>query len=89
VGAAEHVSQYGTEVWRGYPFHPVGKPDRVRVEHLRTTRTPTLIVRGERDPFGTREVVAGYELSPAIRVAWLEDGDHSFMPRRASGRTER
>jgi predicted alpha/beta-hydrolase family hydrolase len=72
----------------GYPFHPVGKPAQLRVEHLRTIKTPTLIVQGERDPFGSREEVAGYALSPAIKVAWLEDGDHSFKPRKASGRTE-
>ena len=41
-----------------------------------------------RDPFGKPEEVAGYELSDAIRVAWLEDGDHSFKPRKSSGRTE-
>jgi uncharacterized protein len=73
----------------GYPFHPVGKPDRLRVEHLRAIKTPTLIVQGERDPFGTRGEVAGYKLSPAVRLAWIEDGDHSFKPRKASGRTER
>jgi len=27
----------------GYPFHPPGKPDRLRTEHLRDLRTPTLI----------------------------------------------
>jgi predicted alpha/beta-hydrolase family hydrolase len=32
--------------------------------------------------------VAGYRLSPAVRVAWVEDGDHSFTPRKTSGRTE-
>jgi predicted alpha/beta-hydrolase family hydrolase len=73
----------------GYPFHPVGKPDRLRVEHLQTIRTPTLIVQGERDPFGSREEVARYKLSPALRLAWIEDGDHSFKPRKSSGRTER
>ena len=72
----------------GYVFHPTGKPDRLGVEHLRAIRTPTLIVQGIRDPFGSREEVAGYELSPAVRVAWVEDGDHSFKPRKASGRTE-
>ena len=72
----------------GYPFHPVGKPDRLRVEHLETIKTPTLIMQGERDPFGSRDEVAGYKLSPAIRVAWMEDGDHSFKPRETSGRTE-
>ena len=73
----------------GYPFHPVGKPDRPRVEHLHSIRAPTLIVQGERDPFGNREEVAGYKLSPAVRVAWVLDGDHSFKPRKSSGRTER
>src|ERR1019366_9044121 len=27
----------------GYPFHPVGKPYKLRVDHLRTVKTPTLI----------------------------------------------
>ena len=39
-------------------------------------------------PFWTREEVPGYGLSDTIRVAWLEDGDHSFKPRKSSGRTE-
>jgi predicted alpha/beta-hydrolase family hydrolase len=47
----------------GYPFHPVGKLEQLRVEHLATIKTPTLIVQGERDPFGSKEVVAGYKLS--------------------------
>jgi predicted alpha/beta-hydrolase family hydrolase len=72
----------------GYPFHPVGKPTQLRVEHLRTIKTPTLIVQGERDPFGNREEVRGYKLSSSIRLQWMPDGDHSFKPRKASGRTE-
>lgn len=73
----------------GYPFHPPGKPERTRTAHLESLRTPALIVQGTRDAFGTPEDVAGYSLSPAIRLVWLEDGDHSFKPRAASGRTER
>jgi len=72
----------------GYPFHPAGKPDRLRVEHLRTIQTPTLILQGTRDSFGNRDEVAGYRLSPSIRVHWLDDGNHDFTPRKASGRTE-
>jgi predicted alpha/beta-hydrolase family hydrolase len=72
----------------GYPFHPVGKPDKVRVGHLETIKTPTLIVQGERDPFGARTEVARYKLSRAVRVVWMPDGDHSFTPRKSSGRTE-
>lgn len=72
----------------GYPFHPPGKPDRLRVEHLEGLRTPALIVQGTRDPLGTRDEVERFTLSPAIRVVWLEDGDHSFKPRASSGYTE-
>lgn len=71
----------------GYPFHPPGQPERLRTKHLESLRTPALIVQGTRDPFGGRGEVAGYRLSSSIRVAWIEDGDHSFKPRAASGRT--
>jgi len=72
----------------GYPFHPPGRPERLRTKHLEALRTPALIVQGTRDPFGSREDVAGYSLSPSIRIAWIEGGDHSFKPRSSSGRTE-
>lgn len=72
----------------GYPFHPVGKPERLRVEHLQRIAAPTLIVQGTRDPFGGQAEVAGYCLSPRIKVHWLDDGDHDFKPRKASGRTQ-
>jgi hypothetical protein len=72
----------------GYPFHPPGRPEKLRTKHLETLETPALILQGTRDAFGTPEDVAGYALSPAIRVVWLEDGDHSWKPRASSGRTE-
>jgi predicted alpha/beta-hydrolase family hydrolase len=73
----------------GYPFHPPGQPEKLRTRHLASLRTPALILQGERDPFGTREEVAAYALSPSICVEWLRDGDHSFKPRKSSGTTER
>jgi len=78
----------GGLVCLGYPFHPPGRPERTRTEHLASLRTPTLILQGSRDPFGGPDDVAGYRLSPAVRVHWLADGDHGFKPRKASGRTE-
>jgi uncharacterized protein len=72
----------------GYPFHPPGRPEKLRTRHLETLETPALILQGTRDAFGTPEDVAGYRLCPAIRVVWLEDGDHSWKPRASSGRTE-
>jgi hypothetical protein len=73
----------------GYPFHPPGKPQQLRTAHLEKLRTPTLIVQGERDPFGTPGDVTSYKLSPSIRIEWLPDGDHSFKPRKQSGHTEK
>lgn len=66
----------------GYPFHPPGKPEQTRTAHLETLKTPALICQGTRDPFGGREEVAGYALSPAIELLWVEDGDHDLKPRK-------
>jgi predicted alpha/beta-hydrolase family hydrolase len=83
---ADDVGAAGV-VCLGYPFHPPGKPARLRTAHLETLKTPTLIVQGTRDRFGTEEEVAAYSLSPSIELVWMEDGDHSFKPRKKSGRT--
>ncbi len=69
----------------GYPFHPPGKPEKRRTEHLERLQTPTLIVQGSRDRLGSREEVAAYSLSETIEFVWLEDGDHDFKPRVKSG----
>lgn len=66
----------------GYPFHPPAKPLQLRTARLEALRTPTLICQGTRDPFGTRDEVAGYSLSPSIEILWLEDGDHDLKPRK-------
>ena len=66
----------------GYPFHPPGRPEQPRTRHLEALRTPTLIVQGTRDPFGTREEVERYPLSDAIGILWLADGDHDLRPRK-------
>ena len=73
----------------GYPFHGPGKPmNPDRLAHLETLRTPALFCQGTRDSLGSAEDVAGYTLSPVIEFNWLEDGDHGFKPRKASGLTE-
>ena len=72
----------------GYPFHPPGKPERLRTEHLKTLQRRTLILQGERDPFGKQEEVNGYDLSKHIAVEWIPDGEHSFKHRKSSGTTQ-
>jgi len=84
---ADEVGARGL-VCMGYPFHPPGDPGKLRTAHLAELRTPALVLQGTRDAFGTREDVAGYRLSPSIRIHWIEGGDHSFKPPARSGRTE-
>jgi predicted alpha/beta-hydrolase family hydrolase len=71
----------------GYPFHPPGRSERTRTSHLETLRTPTLIVQGARDPFGVESDTRTYNLSRSIELYWVGDGDHSYKPRKRSGRT--
>ena len=66
----------------GYPFHPPGKPDQLRTEHLKRLRAPTLICQGTRDPFGARAEIESYSLPKTIEILWLEDGDHDLKPRK-------
>ncbi len=69
----------------GYPFHPPGKPEKLRTEHLQSLQTPVLMLQGSRDPMGSREEVGGYQLSDAVEMVWLEDGNHDLKPRVKSG----
>jgi len=71
----------------GFPFHPPKKLDKYRGEHLSELNTPTLILQGERDTFGTRSEIDGYSLSSSVTVNFIPDGDHSFKPRVRSGHT--
>jgi predicted alpha/beta-hydrolase family hydrolase len=45
VGAA-------TVLCLAFPLHPPGKPEKSRLEELDAVEVPTLVVQGERDPFG-------------------------------------
>jgi predicted alpha/beta-hydrolase family hydrolase len=62
-----------------FPLHPPGKPEKSRVAELQGTRLPTLVVQGEKDPFGTPE-----EFPPLTEMAVIPEADHSFkVPKRA------
>lgn len=71
----------------GYPFHPLGKPDNLRTEHLQALSCPTLILQGMRDKMGSYDEVMKYELADDLAIQWLPDGDHDLKPRKASGFT--
>jgi predicted alpha/beta-hydrolase family hydrolase len=56
-----------------FPLHPPGRPEKTRIEELRGTRVPTLVVQGERDPFGRPE-----EFPSGIEMAVIPGADHAF-----------
>ncbi len=79
---------YSGVVALAYPLHPVGKPDRLRIEHLPLVGTEVLMVIGDRDPMCTIELYDRHVRGlPLITTKVIEDGDHSFRVRTSSGRT--
>lgn len=71
----------------GYPLHPPGKPDALRVAHLASIRVPVLVVQGERDPFGSpRELAPHFGVIPGpVTVHAVAHGDHSLAPPKRTG----
>lgn len=67
----------------GYPLHPPGRPEQLRIKHLPAISTPLLIVQGERDTFGTPdELRPVLETMPApVRLHVVAGGDHSLVVR--------
>ncbi|PRX49071.1 hypothetical protein B0I33_103104 [Prauserella shujinwangii] len=54
-----------------FPVHPPGKPEKTRQPELDGVEVPTLVVQGERDPFGRPEGGPHHEIV-------LLPGDHSL-----------
>ena len=54
-----------------FPVHPPGRPEKSRLEELDAVTLPTLVVQGERDPFGMPPPAPGREV---VQVA----GNHGL-----------
>ncbi|WP_374762971.1 alpha/beta family hydrolase [Yunchengibacter salinarum] len=90
AGAAGPVSDMvGPDVMGGvcfgYPFHPPGKPDRLRTGHFADLARPLLIHHGTRDPFGKPDLITRLPLPDAVSLNWLDGGDHDLTPPKRSG----
>lgn len=74
----------------GYPLHPAGKPESLRVEHFPRLKMPVLFVSGDRDALAGRadlERRARTIPGPAA-FHWLAGADHGYrvpMKLRAEG----
>jgi predicted alpha/beta-hydrolase family hydrolase len=73
----------------GYPLHPPGKPEQLRVEHFPRLRAPCLFVSGTRDAFGTPDELkaAAKHIKGKVRWHWIDTADHGFKPLKSSGLT--
>jgi uncharacterized protein len=74
----------------GYPLHPPGKPDQLRVEHFPRVRVPCLFVSGTRDAFGTPDELKRHakKIKGTVSWHWIDTADHGFKPLKASGLTQ-
>ena len=67
-------------VFYGYPLHPPGKPERLRVEHWPEVDVPCLFLQGTRDTFGSPELFEAHrtKLPRRSTLHVVEGGDHSL-----------
>ena len=75
----------------GYPLHPAGKPDNLRVEHFSRLKIPVLFLSGDRDALaGKADLEHWAETIPGpVDLHWLAGGDHGFrVPKSLDGRGE-
>lgn len=56
-----------------FPLHPPGRPEHSRVDELLGAGVPTLVVQGERDPFGRPE-----EFPPDVEMCVVPGADHGL-----------
>ena len=61
-----------------FPLHPPGRPEKSRLDELVGAGVPTLVVQGERDPFGRPD-----EFPAGTDMCVIPGGDHGLsVPRR-------
>jgi predicted alpha/beta-hydrolase family hydrolase len=91
--AADGIGEAGARalalVLLGYPLHPPGKTDRLRVEHFARLSMPALFVSGTRDAFGTPAELRKEtkKIKGPVTFHWIETADHGFKPLKSSGST--
>jgi predicted alpha/beta-hydrolase family hydrolase len=75
----------------GYPLHPPGKPEQLRVAHLSAITIPVLCLQGARDPFGSPEELRPHfaRIQGRVTLHTVENGDHSLAPSRSKPAIEK
>ena len=76
---------------QGYPLHPAGKPDNLRVDHFPRLAVPVLFVSGDRDALAGKEDLEKWAgtIPGRVEFHWLPGGDHGFrVPKSLGGKGE-
>jgi len=70
-------------VFFGYPLHPPGRVDKLRVEHLPRITVPMLFIQGTGDALARFDLVEDTvaSLGSRARLHAIDGGDHSFRVR--------
>ncbi|HLI57878.1 MAG TPA: alpha/beta family hydrolase [Actinomycetota bacterium] len=70
-------------VFYGYPLHPPGRPEAVRVAHWPAIRVPCLFLQGSLDSFCTLDLLRAHlpELGAPATLHVVDGGDHSLQVR--------
>lgn len=73
----------------GYPLHPPGKPESLRVDHWPEVNVPTLFLQGDRDTFCDLELLEHhlFKLPRRATLHVVAGGDHSLRVTRAASPT--
>jgi predicted alpha/beta-hydrolase family hydrolase len=74
-------------VFLGYPLHPPGAPEKLRVEHWPNIKVPLLFVQGTRDPLGTPDEITPFiqQFKLPATIHTIEGGDHSLKAPKKFG----
>lgn len=81
---ASQIAASGTSVqgliFLGYPLHPPGKHDQLRVAHWPKITAPLLFVQGEKDAFGSPDEIKAQtkKLKAPFEIFPIAGGDHSL-----------
>lgn len=73
-----------------FPLHAPGRPEKSRVSELTSAGVPTMVVQGDRDPFGSAsEVFEAIALSAGIWVTTVTGAGHDLsLAKRADPSTD-
>ena len=84
--AAQGLASLTGVVCFGYPLHPPGEPEQLRVAQLATIAVPMLVIQGERDTFGTPDELRPHldAMQAEVTLRVIARGDHSLTVRGRS-----